>query len=58
MKREQKKKSFWTAGRVVLAAAVFSATAMYASSCKSNDTDNLTANNNAQPASKPKVTVT
>jgi len=59
MKREQKKKSFWTAGRVVLAAAVFSATAMYASSCKSNDTDNLTANNNAQQqASKPRVTVT
>src|SRR5215218_622726 len=58
MKREQKKKSFWTAGRAVLAAAVFSATAMYASSCVSNDTDNLTANNNAQSASKPKVTVT
>jgi thiol-disulfide isomerase/thioredoxin len=58
MKREQKKKSFWTAGRVGLAAAVFAATALYASSCKSNDTDNLTATQNAQQAGKPKVTVT
>ena len=54
MKREQKKKSFWTAGRVGLAAAVFAATALYASSCKSNDTDNLTATQNA----KPKVSIT
>ena len=58
MKREQKKKSFWTAGRVGLAAAVFAATALYASSCKSSDTDNLTATQNAQQAGKPKVTVT
>jgi len=58
MKREQKKKSFWTAGRAVLASAVLAATALYASSCVSNDTANLTANNNAQSGSKPKVTVT
>ena len=60
MKREQKKKkNFWTAGRTVFAAAVFASTALYASSCKSSDTDNLTANGNAQQqASKPKVTVT
>lgn len=58
MKREQKKKSFWTAGRVGLTAAVLAATALYASSCVSNDTANLTANNNAQQASKPKVSIT
>ncbi|HVF42234.1 MAG TPA: TlpA disulfide reductase family protein [Pyrinomonadaceae bacterium] len=58
MKREQRK-NFWTAGRTAFAAAVFAVTALYASSCKSNDTDNLTANGNAQQqASKPKVTVT
>ena len=58
MKREQKKKSFWTAGRVGLTAAVLAATALYASSCVSNDTANLTANSNAQQASKPKVSIT
>jgi thiol-disulfide isomerase/thioredoxin len=60
MKRSQKK-SFWTAGRVGLAAAVFACTALYASSCVSNDTANLTANQNAQEAAnagKPKVTIT
>jgi thiol-disulfide isomerase/thioredoxin len=55
MKQEQKKKGFWTAGRTMFAASVFALTALYASSCVSNDTQNLTANNNAQ--SKPKVTV-
>lgn len=58
MKREQKKKSFWTAGRTTFAAAVLAATALYASSCVSNDTANLTTNTNTQQASKPKVTVT
>ncbi|HVF67810.1 MAG TPA: TlpA disulfide reductase family protein [Pyrinomonadaceae bacterium] len=58
MKLEHKKKSFWTAGRVGLSAAVFAAAALYGSSCRSNDTDNLTATQNAQQASKPKVTVT
>ena len=61
MKREQKK-SFWTAGRTALAAAAFAATALYASSCVSNDTANLTASQNAQQqasnANKPKVTIT
>ena len=59
MKREQKKKSFWTAGRTMFVAAVFALTALYASSCKSNDTDNLTATQNAQQeGAKPKITVT
>lgn len=60
MKREVKKKSFWTAGRAGLAFAVFAATAFYASSCVSNDTANLTANNNAKQAqtgNRPTVTV-
>jgi thiol-disulfide isomerase/thioredoxin len=57
MKREQKKKGFWTAGRTMFAASVFALTALYASSCKSSDTDNLTATQNAQQAGKPKVTV-
>jgi thiol-disulfide isomerase/thioredoxin len=51
--QEEKKRRFWTAGRVAFAAAVFATTALYASSCVSNDTANLTAN-----ANKPKVTVT
>jgi thiol-disulfide isomerase/thioredoxin len=61
MKQEPKKRSFWTAGRTALAAAAFAATALYASSCVSNDTANLTASQNAQQASnagKPKVTIT
>jgi thiol-disulfide isomerase/thioredoxin len=60
MKREVKKKSFWTAGRTGLAVVVFAAMAFYASSCVSHDTDSLTANQNAQQtdASKPKVTIT
>src|SRR3712207_6346126 len=61
MKLEQKKKSFWTAGRVGLSAAVFAAAALYASSCVSNDTANLTANANTQQqqqGAKPKITVT
>jgi thiol-disulfide isomerase/thioredoxin len=58
--KQEKKKSFWTAGRVVVAAAAFAATALYASSCVSNDTANLSASQNAQQAanSKPKVTIT
>jgi thiol-disulfide isomerase/thioredoxin len=59
MKQEKKKKNFWTAGRVGLASAVFAATALYASSCVSNDTHNLTANNGQQAnAGKPKVSIT
>jgi thiol-disulfide isomerase/thioredoxin len=60
MKREVKKKSFWTAGRMGLAVAVFATTALYASSCVSHDTDSLTANQNAQQTAdsgKPKVTI-
>jgi thiol-disulfide isomerase/thioredoxin len=41
----------------MFAASVFALTALYASSCKSSDTDNLTATQNAQQAGKPKVTV-
>ena len=55
MKQEDKMRRFWTAGRVAFAGAVFATTALYASSCVSNDTANLTANQNAN---KPKVTVT
>src|ERR1044072_1220462 len=55
--KQSKKQSFWTAGRAVFAAAVLAATALYASSCVSNDTDNLTANSNGQQAGKPKITV-
>lgn len=61
MNREVKKKSFWTTGRTALAVAAFAATALYASSCVSHDTDSLTANQNAQQAAdagKPKVTIT
>jgi thiol-disulfide isomerase/thioredoxin len=61
MKREVKKKSFWTAGRTALAVLAFAAMALYASSCVSHDTDSLTANQNAQQAAdagKPKVTIT
>lgn len=58
MKREQQKKGFWTAGRTMFAASVFALTALYASSCKSNDTDNLTATQNSQQAGKPKVSIT
>lgn len=57
MKREQKKKSFWTAGRVGFTTAMLAATALYASSCVSNDTANLTANK-AQQSPTPKVTIT
>lgn len=55
--KQSKRKSFWTAGRTAFALAVFAATALYASSCVSNDTANLTANGNAQQASNPKITV-
>ena len=61
MKQELKKKSFWTTGRSAFAAFVFTLTILYASSCVSNDTANLTASQNAQQAqqaSKPKITVT
>jgi thiol-disulfide isomerase/thioredoxin len=61
MKKSDKKRRFWTTGRVALAAFVFAATALAASSCKSDDTANLSANANraAQPnAGQPKVTVT
>lgn len=60
MKREVKKKSFWTAGRAGLAVLVFAASAFYASSCVSNDTTNETASSNAkQPANagKPMITI-
>ena len=60
MKREVKKQSFWTAGRVGLAVLVFAASAFYASSCVSNDTTNETASGNAKQspnAGKPTVTI-
>ncbi len=60
MKREVKKKNFWTAGRAGLAVLVFAASAFYASSCVSNDTSNETAGGNARQsanAGKPTITV-
>jgi thiol-disulfide isomerase/thioredoxin len=59
MKKSDKKRSFWTKGRVALMAAVFAASALAASSCKSDDTANLSANRAAQAnAGQPKVTIT
>lgn len=59
--KQERKKNFWTMSRTAFAVAAFAATALYASSCVSNDTANLTANQNAQQqagANKPKVTIT
>src|SRR5215213_8831820 len=59
MKKSEKKRRFWTKGRAALAAFVFAASALAASSCKSDDTANLSANRAAQTnAGQPKVTVT
>lgn len=50
---------FWTRARVGFACALFAATALVASNCKSNDTANLAANSAANAnAGAPKVTVT
>jgi thiol-disulfide isomerase/thioredoxin len=50
---------FWTGARVALACAAFTATALVASNCKSNDTANLSANTGTQSkAGAPKVTIT
>ena len=58
MKQAQDKKRFWTAGRLSLTAFAFALAALVISGCTSNDTANLTANNNAAQANKPKVTIT
>jgi thiol-disulfide isomerase/thioredoxin len=59
MKQLENRKRFWTTGRLALTAFVFVATAFVISSCKSNDTANLTSNSSAQSGSaKPKVTIT
>ena len=58
MNQEQSKKHFWTTGRLSLTAFVFALSALVISSCVSNDTANLTANNNAAQSNQPKVTVT
>jgi thiol-disulfide isomerase/thioredoxin len=59
MKKSEKKRRFWTTGRVALAGIVFAASALVASSCKSDDTANLSANRAAQTnAGQPKVTIT
>jgi thiol-disulfide isomerase/thioredoxin len=60
MKQSQNTKRFWTAGRLALTASVFCVALLVASSCTSNDTANLTANNAAQAnsARQPKVTIT
>ncbi len=59
MKKSEKQRRFWTKGRVTLVAFAFAATALAASSCKSDDTANLSANRAAQTnAGQPKVTIT
>jgi thiol-disulfide isomerase/thioredoxin len=60
MKKSDKKRRFWTKGRAALAGLVFASSALVASSCKSDDTANLSANNRAAQtnAGQPKVTVT
>jgi thiol-disulfide isomerase/thioredoxin len=57
MKQSQDRKRFWTTGRLSFTAFVFTLAALVISSCTSNDTANLTANNAAQPAQQ-KVTIT
>ena len=58
MKQAQDKKRFWTTGRLSLTAFAFALAALVISGCTSNDTANLTANNGAAQANKPKVTIT
>src|SRR5215207_10267591 len=53
-----KERRFWTGARVALACSAFGGVALVASNCKSNDTANLTANNNAPQARRtPQVTI-
>jgi thiol-disulfide isomerase/thioredoxin len=58
MKQSQDTKPFWTTARLSAAAFVFTLAALVISSCTSNDTANLTANNNAAQPNQPKVTIT
>ena len=60
MKKSDNEKQLLTAGRLTSAAVIFLALALAASSCKSDDTANLSANNRAAQtnAGQPKVTVT
>jgi thiol-disulfide isomerase/thioredoxin len=57
MKHAQEKKRFWTPWRLAFTAIVFIAAVFVISSCTSNDTANLTANQATQ-SNKPKVTIT
>jgi hypothetical protein len=53
-----KKGRFWTGARIALACAAFGGVAIIASNCKSNDTANLAANNNAPQAKRtPQITI-
>jgi thiol-disulfide isomerase/thioredoxin len=59
MKQAIHNKRFWTTGRLALTVLVFAASALVISSCKSDDTANLSANQAAQANSgKPTVTIT
>ncbi|MDT7690454.1 MAG: hypothetical protein QOJ70_405 [Acidobacteriota bacterium] len=59
MKQATNNKRFWTKSRLALTGFVFAASVLAASSCKSNDTANLSVNQVAQSNSgKPTVTVT
>jgi len=53
-----KERCFWTGARVALACAAFGGVALVASSCKSNDTANLSANSGPQAKRSPQVTIT
>jgi thiol-disulfide isomerase/thioredoxin len=57
MKQARNNKGFWTTGRTTFTAIVFVVAAFAISSCKANDTANLSANNAAK-ANKPKITIT
>jgi thiol-disulfide isomerase/thioredoxin len=54
MKQLKNRKRFWTTGRLMLTALVFSAMTLAISSCKSGDTANLTAQSGS---GKPQVTI-
>jgi thiol-disulfide isomerase/thioredoxin len=58
MKQATNNKHFWTTGRLALSALVFAASALVISSCKSDDTANLSANSSAAQSNSRKPTVT
>jgi thiol-disulfide isomerase/thioredoxin len=57
-KQAGKERRFWTGARIALACAAFGGVALAASSCKSNDTANLSANSGPQAKRSPQVSIT